>query len=266
MEEMEVYGGKSLYRTIYKMCTQKTPHDYSQQLYDKYLEAFEEYITSTVLPSLKEKHDEFMLRELVRRWANHKVMVRWLSRFFPNLDRYFIATRALPTVNEVGLACFHDLVYPEVKANARDSVITLINKEREAEQIDTELLKNVIDIFVEIGMGDKKLYEEDFEAQMHQDSVAYYSRKASSWFSNYSCPEYMLKVEECLKSERDRVSHYLLTSTEQKLVEKVQHMLVVVYQPQQLEKDQSGCCDLLRDDYKLEDAAESHTTTNRRTS
>lgn len=35
-------------RTIYNMCTQKPPHDYSQQLYDKYREAFEEYITSTV--------------------------------------------------------------------------------------------------------------------------------------------------------------------------------------------------------------------------
>lgn len=39
---------KFLYRTIYNMCTQKPPHDYSQQLYDKYRESFEEYITSTV--------------------------------------------------------------------------------------------------------------------------------------------------------------------------------------------------------------------------
>lgn len=30
------------------MCTQKPPHDYSQQLYEKYKEAFEEYINSTV--------------------------------------------------------------------------------------------------------------------------------------------------------------------------------------------------------------------------
>ena len=37
-----------MYRTIYNMCTQKPPHDYSQQLYDKYRESFEEYITSTV--------------------------------------------------------------------------------------------------------------------------------------------------------------------------------------------------------------------------
>ena len=37
-----------MYRTIYNMCTQKPPHDYSQQLYDKYRESFEEYINSTV--------------------------------------------------------------------------------------------------------------------------------------------------------------------------------------------------------------------------
>ena len=64
-----------------------------------------------VLPSLREKHDEFMLRELVKRWTNHKIMVRWLSRFFHYLDRYFIARRSLPALNEVGLTCFRDLVH-----------------------------------------------------------------------------------------------------------------------------------------------------------
>lgn len=63
-----------------------------------------------VLPSIREKHDEFMLRELVKRWANHKVMVRWLSRFFHYLDRYFIARRSLPPLHEVGLTCFRDQV------------------------------------------------------------------------------------------------------------------------------------------------------------
>lgn len=241
-----------LYTTIYNMCTQKPPHDYSQQLYDKYREAFEEYITKTVLPSLKEKHDEFMLRELVRRWLNHKVMVRWLSRFFHYLDRYFIARRSLPALNEVGLTCFRDLVYQEVKANARDAVINLIDKEREGEQIDRALLKNVIDIFVEIGMGQMELYDLDFEAQMLLDSGAYYSRKASNWIVDDSCPDYMLKAEECLKRERDRVSHYLHISSEQKLVEKVQHELLVVYSPQLLEKEHSGCRALLRDD-KVDD-------------
>lgn len=248
----------TLYTTIYNMCTQKPPHDYSQQLYEKYREAFEEYIHATVLPSLKEKHDEFMLRELVQRWLNHKVMVRWLSRFFFYLDRYFIARRSLPALNEVGLSCFRDLVYQEVKANARDAVIALIDKEREGEQVDRALLKNVIDIFVEIGMGQMEPYEEDFEAQMLQESGAFYSRKASSWISDDSCPDYMLKADDCLKRERERVSHYLHISSEEKLVERVQHELLVVYATELLEKEHSGCRALLRND-KVEDLSRIYT-------
>ena len=40
-----------------------------------------------VLPALKDKKDEYLLKELLKRWDNHKVMVRWLSRFFNYLDR-----------------------------------------------------------------------------------------------------------------------------------------------------------------------------------
>ncbi|XP_042442478.1 cullin-1-like isoform X3 [Zingiber officinale] len=241
-----------LYTTIYNMCTQKPPHDYSQQLYDKYRESFEEYITSMVLPSLRVKHDEFMLRELVKRWLNHKVMVRWLSRFFHYLDRYFITRRSLPPLNEVGLTCFRDLVYQEVKDKVKDAVISLIDREREGEQIDRALLKNVLDIFVEIGLGNMECYENDFEAHLLKDTAAYYSRKASNWILEDSCPDYMLKAEECLKREKDRVAHYLHSSSEQKLLEKVQHELLYVNASQLLEKEHSGCHGLLRDD-KVDD-------------
>ncbi|KAK4418166.1 Cullin-1 [Sesamum alatum] len=221
--------------TIYNMCTQKPPHDYSQQLYDKYREASDDYMNS-VMPSLREKHDEFLLRELVKRWTDHKLMVRWLSRFFHYLDRYFIARRSLPPLKEVGLTSFR----------------AVIDQEREGEQIDRALLKNILDMFVEIGMGQMDYYENDFESAMLDDTVAYYSRKASQWIVEDSCPDYMLKAEECLKKEKDRVSHYLHSSSEAKLLEKVQNELLVVYTNQLLEKEQSGCRVLLRDD-KVED-------------
>ena len=55
-------------------------------------------------------------------------------------------------------------------------------------------MKNVLDIFVEIGMGQMDQYENDFEAAMLKDTAAYYSRKASNWILEDSCPDYMLKV------------------------------------------------------------------------
>ena len=40
-----------------------------------------------VLPALGSQRDDYLLKELHKRWNNHKVMVRWLSRFFNYLDR-----------------------------------------------------------------------------------------------------------------------------------------------------------------------------------
>uniref|UniRef100_M1B6D9 Cullin 1A n=1 Tax=Solanum tuberosum TaxID=4113 RepID=M1B6D9_SOLTU len=214
------------------MCSQKPPYSYASQLYDKYKEALDEYINSTVLPALREKQDaEFMLRELVKRWENYKRMLRWLFIFFHYLSRY-IDRRLLPTLNDVGLTCFDNL----------------IDKEREGEQIDRALLKNVLGIFAEIGRGEMEYYVSDFGDAMLRDTAAYYSRKASSWIVEDSYSDYMLKVEECLKKEKDRVSHYLHVSTEKKLLEKVKHELLVVYTNQLLEKEHSESRALLRDE------------------
>ncbi|XP_060668932.1 cullin-1 [Ziziphus jujuba] len=179
-------------------------------------------------------------------------MVRWLSRFFHFLERYLIARKSLPSLTEVALACFRDQVYQELKARVRNAVISLIDQESEGEQIDRALLKNVLDIFDEIGMGQIDYYEHDFEPAMLKDTAAYYSRRASNWILADSCPDYMLKAEECLRREKDRVSHYLHSSSEPKLLEKAQHELLSVYATQFLEKEHSGCHALLRDD-KVED-------------
>jgi len=109
----------NLYTTIYNMCTQKPPHDFSQQLYERYREAFNAYIISDVLPALREKQGEYMLKELVKRWDNHKIMVRWLSRFFNYLDRYYIQRHNLAQLKDVGMLCFRDLVYSELKKNVK---------------------------------------------------------------------------------------------------------------------------------------------------
>uniref|UniRef100_A0A0D3DGB0 Cullin N-terminal domain-containing protein n=1 Tax=Brassica oleracea var. oleracea TaxID=109376 RepID=A0A0D3DGB0_BRAOL len=108
---------------------------------------------------------------------------------------------------------FRDLVYLEVQVSAKDVVMALIHKEREGEQIERELLKNIVDIFVQSGMGTMERYENDFEMFLLEDTASYYSRKASSWIQEDSCPEYMIKAEESLKKEKERVTHYLQNKT-----------------------------------------------------
>jgi cullin 1 len=43
-----------------------------------------------------------------------------------------------------------DDVYGEVKQQAKDAILAAIDKERDGEQIDRSLLKNVLGIFIEV--------------------------------------------------------------------------------------------------------------------
>ncbi|CAO2162479.1 unnamed protein product [Urochloa humidicola] len=239
----------SLYTTAYDMCTQKPPHDYSQQMYERYRMALDKYITSDVLPSLREKHGEFLLRELVLRWKNHKVMVKWLGRFFYYLDRYFISRKSLTTLKDVGTESFLTLVFDELKATVTMIVIAMIDQDREGQIIDRPLVKNVLDIYYEIHSD---LYEKDFEDAFVQGTIDYYSKKSQTWIVEDTCPEYMLKAEECLQKEKERVAHYLRSSTELRLMEAAQGELLGRHIDRILKKEKSGCKVLLCDE-KVED-------------
>ena len=210
-------------------------------------------------------------------------------------------------------------MYVEIKRKAKDAVLQLIEQEREGEQIDRALVKNVLGIFIEVswcwnvrvsfayllsqpqpftvvslaclplllmlhrcstsksiccsswtcsyapthstsskawfasccaqvGMGGMDAYERDFEEYLLTGTAEYYKRKASVWVEEDSCPDYMIKAEDCLRTEEERVNLYLHHSTRPKLLKEVERELLTNYEMQLLEKEHSGCAALLRDD------------------
>lgn len=77
-----------------------------------------------------------------------------------------------------------------------------INQDRDGNQVDKSLLKNVLDVYVECEIGEtqRDFYEIDFEVYLLEETRIYYSRKASSWTGqDYSrvediCHNYWSKV------------------------------------------------------------------------
>ncbi|KAI3876531.1 hypothetical protein MKW92_018788 [Papaver armeniacum] len=215
-----------LYTAAYNMCNQKPPHHYITQLYERYEGVYNGYLQSNVLPSIQEKRDNVsMLQELVKRWESYKDMVRRLSQPFSFLNPNYVAHKNLPMFKDVGFGCFRKTIGAEIKVQVKDAVIFLINQEREGEEVDQTLLKNVLEIFVDIGnendTENMEYYVNDFETPFLNDAADYYTRKASNWTPE----EYAMKAEECLKTEKHRVSHYLHSSTEEKLLKIVQDVL-----------------------------------------
>ncbi|KAI3872756.1 hypothetical protein MKX03_028937 [Papaver bracteatum] len=148
-----------LYSTIYSMCRQGSAADYfeeldySKELYERYQGVYNDYLESKVLPAIQEKHDDVsMLHEVVKRWENHKLMVKHLSRCFFHLEHFYIPLRELPTLEVVGFNCFRKIIGEGMmKVRVKDAVTRLINREREGEETDQTLIKNVLQIFFELG-------------------------------------------------------------------------------------------------------------------
>jgi cullin 1 len=236
-----------LYTMIYNMCTQKPPADHSEALYARYREAFSTYVAERVLPALRPLQGEALLRGLVARWANHKVMVRWLSRFFNYLDRYYIQRHNLHSLADVGALAFRDTVYAELKGRARDAALALVEAERSGERVDHALLRDVLSIFQEVGMGSLEAYERDFEEALLRETGAHYRRAAAAWIAEDSAPEYLAKAEERLQAEEARVRDYLHADTRPRLLKEAEGALLREHQAALLEKEGSGCAALLAD-------------------
>ncbi|KAK2359005.1 cullin-1 [Trifolium repens] len=139
-----------LYTTVYDMCTQKPPRNYPRELYNMYKETCQEYIISKVLPSLREKNNDHLLRELLRRWSNYQVMTRRLSKFFCYLERRDIPHYGLPSLEETSFISFYYLVYEEMDKEIMDAISAMIDRTRAGEKIDQSVALNTLDLYLEL--------------------------------------------------------------------------------------------------------------------
>ena len=64
------------------MCTQKSPNNWADELYKRYGSMYEDQLQKTVLPAIRAKHGEDMLKEFAKRWKNHKLLVRQMWKLF----------------------------------------------------------------------------------------------------------------------------------------------------------------------------------------
>jgi cullin 1 len=235
-----------LYTKVYNMCTQKTG-DCSEKLYARYKNVFEEYISKKVISSLKESHDEYFLKTLVERWKNHKLMTKWMAKIFNYLDRYYIVRYNLPKLQNVGTRCFRATVYKELHVKTRLAVLKEMEKDREGEIVDADLLRDTLSIFQEVGMGTMDAYKNDFEVYMLESTGEYYQKCASAWIQEDSTPDYLRKAEARLLEEEARVDKYLHVEGKANLLKKADSKLLEQHQAILLEKPDSGLNALLKD-------------------
>lgn len=249
-------GFVDLYDIIFKMCIQRDPDNWSEHLYQKYVDSLRNYIQQKVLSKLRAvRHghaDRPFLCEWAQRWKNFKLVVKGLSRLFMYLDRFYTdSTDNVLPLRPQAFKLYSDTVFTEMGTPVRNAVLRCIERERQGEEQDRPLLQQCLQAFIEIGFlyADRKLkvYKEEFEKKMVEESGAFYKQRASGWKDQDSCPAYMERVETIIGAERQRVDAYMNRSSLQPLIAECYRHLLQAHQADILRK-QTGLSWLLATD------------------
>lgn len=73
-------------------------------------------------------------------------------------------------------------------------------------------------MFIEVGLQSKKIYEQEFETQLIQQTRDYYRNESNRAITENSCNAYILKANKRFLEEQDRVNSYLHQSSLDKVL------------------------------------------------
>lgn len=183
--------------------------------------------------------DDSLLNYYKKEWDRYTTAMKYINNIFQYLNRHWIKREADDGKKEVyeiyilSLVIWGQHMFRPLKTRLTNALLALIEKERNGEQIDTTLVKGVIDAYVSLGLNKEKpkegsldVYKKDLEEQFLANTETYYTTESSQFISMNSVSDYMKKVEQRLYEEQKRVRSYLHPTTEVDLMNKCDRVLI----------------------------------------
>jgi len=236
---------EELYRNSYNMVL----HKCGEKLYEGLREVVDEHLKEVAKTVANSLDDDFLV-SLNKAWNDHKISMLMIRDILMYMDRVYVAAHNKPTVYDMGLQLFRDNVtkHERIKGRLLKTLLSLIHGERTGGMLDESLVKNIIQMLVDVGVNSRSVYEEEFENQFLETTATFYRVESQDFISSNSCPDYMKKIEARLKEEVQRVARYLDTHTEQKLKNVCEKEMITNHMNELVQKEDSGLIPLLRDD------------------
>ena len=93
-----------------------------------------------------------------------------------------------------------------------------IRQERDGEIIEKTQIRSSIQMLIEVCKNSRKLYEQEFEKVLLQETAEYYKLESQQLITDSSFAAYLEKSHKRLMQEYERIANYLDQSTEPKLI------------------------------------------------
>jgi len=273
----------TLYSNVYNYCTTSRPHNpgrgtkgmsganfVGEELYNKLKEFLTKHMES-LLKIAETRMDEGLLHYYNTEWVRFTTAMKFINHIFHYLNRHWIkreaddGKKAVYEIYTLSLVTWRDHFFTHLKTRLTNSLLALIEKERNGEQIDTTLVSGVIAGYVSLGLNKEKpkettldVYKECFEEDFLTSTEVFYTTESTHFIATNTVADYMKKVEVRLGEELVRVRQYLHQSTEPELISKSDKVLIEKH----METIWAEFQHLLEDD-KIEDLTRMYTLLSR---
>jgi len=244
----------NLYSNVYNYCTTSRPQTVQrgsstnkgisganfvgEELYNRLCEFLKKHMEE-LLKVAETRMDEALLQYYYTEWERFTTAMRYINHIFQYLNRHWIKREADDGKKEVyevytlSLVIWRDHLFSALRARLTNSLLALVEAERNGEQIHTALVRGVINGYVNLGLNKEKpkettlqVYKEFFEEEFLAATEVYYTAESTQFIAVNSVADYMKKVETRLGEEVRRVQQYLHQSTEAELIQKCEKVLI----------------------------------------
>lgn len=239
------------FQSLYTAGYQIVLHKHGEYLYNGVTQALREHIEG-VRESVMREIDASFLFELLHEYSRHRAALSMVRDILMYLDRNYVTGQKKTPIFDLGVELFgNEVFHKETLERTQRLVMDIIRKERDGEgEADRFLLKEFTVMMIEISK--KKIYIPYFEKRFLQESQDYFTREAAQFFETSTATEYLVKVTERLKKERERALRTMDPETAPKIEHVIKQTMIEKYKESIIEKEASGCTAMLQN-WKLDD-------------
>ena len=120
--------------------------DMSQRLYEYYQSILKRFLEQNVLPKLELKvtdSNQFLM-EVVHQWRQYSIFTYSNTKIFEYLDRGYIKHQSQVVLSDLALHIYKRNIFEGKKAQLRAAILDQIQKDRNDELVDKELIKRAV--------------------------------------------------------------------------------------------------------------------------
>jgi cullin 3 len=234
------------FQVLYTSGYQIVLHKHGELLYNGVKKALSDYIKG-VREKIMKCTDEVFLKDLLAQWEKHRTSVSMVRDILMYMDRNYVPQYKKTPVYELGIKLFgQEVFHLSTLERIQRLIMEIIRKDRDGEVVaDRFLLKSLSQMMLEISKKD--IYQPHFETRFLLESREYFTREASMFFERSTATDYLQKVMERLKEERERAARCLDEETKSKIEGVIKLVMIDNYKQVIIEKEGSGCIVMLRE-------------------